>query len=156
VRPRREEPHAPILTLFIDRCLGQGEIVNALRGQGETVSVHDDHFATDCPDETWISDVSVRGWIILTKDQRVRRRPAELAALRHSNAAVFVLTAGGLSGAGIAQAFTAALPRMKRILRTHTRPLVATVSSLGGITVVIGDRRGGRRKDERPGNTTPS
>jgi hypothetical protein len=152
VPPRRDQADAPKPTFFIDRCLGQGDVVIALRELGETVEVHDAHFDIDCPDEVWLTEVSKRGWVILTKDKRVRRRPAELAALRESMAAVFVLTAGGMSGSAMAAAFTAALPRMNRLLRTHTRPLVAAVSSHGTLTVVSGERRGGRRKDDEVGS----
>ena len=151
MRPRRDEPEAPKPTFFIDRCLGQGDVVTALRDLGEIVEVHDAHFEIDCADEVWLAEVSRRGWAILTKDKRVRRRPAELAALRESRAAVFVLTGGGMTGPAISAAFTAALPRIKRLLRTHARPLVATVSSHGAVAVVIGERRGGRRKHDDAG-----
>jgi hypothetical protein len=153
---RRELPDAPQPTFFIDRCLGQGEIVTALRELGESVEVHDRHFSMDCADEVWLGETARRRWVVLTKDQRVRRRPAELAALRENDAAVFVLTGGGMSGAAMAAAFVAALPRIKRLLRTHIRPLVAAVSSHGAVAVVIGERRGGRRKDGEAGAGSPA
>jgi hypothetical protein len=115
---------------------------------GETVEVHDDHFAIDCPDEEWLREVARRGWAILTKDRRIRRRPAELTALIESNAAAFVLTAGSLSGPAMAAAFVAALPRMKRILENYTRPIIVLVSHGGETALRVGERRGARRKPD--------
>lgn len=90
--------------------------------------------------------VAARSWVVLTKDKRVRRRPAEVEALKASRAAVFVLTGGMMSGPAMAAALVAALPRMKRILATHTRPLLGLVAASGATTVAIGERRGGRRR----------
>jgi hypothetical protein len=45
------------------------------------VEVHDDHFAPDAPDAVWLRVVGERGWVVLTKDERIRRRPLEREAL---------------------------------------------------------------------------
>ena len=49
---------------------------------------------------------------MLTKDQRLRYRPLEIATLRTSKVRVFVLTAGNLRGTEIAAVFLAALPKI--------------------------------------------
>ncbi|HEV8040842.1 MAG TPA: hypothetical protein VGP62_18360 [Bryobacteraceae bacterium] len=65
-------------------------------GASLKVEIHDDHFARDEEDRMWLRAVGERGWVVLTKDQRLRYRPFEIAALRASGARVFVLTAGNL------------------------------------------------------------
>lgn len=97
--------------------------------------MHDDHFARDEEDRSWLRAVGKRGWVVLTKDQRLRYRPLEIAALRTSGARVFVLTAGNLRGAEIAAAFLAALPAIRRLLLTKPGPFVARVSRAGQVSV---------------------
>ena len=55
---------------------------------------------------------------MLTKDQRLRYRPLEIAALRASKARVFVLIAGNLRGMEIAAVFLTALPQICKILHS--------------------------------------
>lgn len=43
------------------------------------------------PDETWIPLVASLGWSIITRDTKISRRPAELAAVRQYGAKVFAL-----------------------------------------------------------------
>jgi hypothetical protein len=40
-------------------------------------------------DVTWLADSAARGWVALGKDQRIRRRPAEKAAVRRDGARGF-------------------------------------------------------------------
>ena len=62
--------------------------------EGLAVEIHDEHFPRDEDDSVWLSAVGERGWVVLTKDQRLRYRPLEIAALRSSGARVFILVAG--------------------------------------------------------------
>jgi predicted nuclease of predicted toxin-antitoxin system len=120
---------------FLDRSLGVEPIRTQLTTAGFTVEIHDDHFPRDEEDRVWLQSVGERGWIVLTKDQRLRYRPLEIAALRASRARVFVLTAGNLRGVEIAAIFILALPRIVRILRSRQGPFVARVSAGGRVSV---------------------
>ncbi len=120
---------------FIDRSLGVEPIRTELIQSGLSVEIHDDHFARDERDSAWLRTVGKWGWVVLTKDQRLRYRPLEIAALRASAARVFVLTAGNLRGIQIADVFLAALPRINRILHSRQGPFVARVSRSGHVTI---------------------
>lgn len=120
---------------FIDRSLGIEPIRSELVKLGLSVEIHDDHFPRDEEDRVWLKAVGEKGWVVLTKDQRLRYRPLELAALRNSNARVFVLIAGNLRGAEIAQVFVNALTRIYSILHSHAGPLVARISKSGQVTL---------------------
>jgi hypothetical protein len=65
---------------FIDRSLGVDPVRAELINAGLNVEIHDDHFARDEEDRTWLRTVGERGWVVLTKDQRLRYRPLEIAA----------------------------------------------------------------------------
>ena len=76
-----------------------------------------------------------RGWVVLTKDQKLRYRPLEIEALRASKARVFVLTAGNLRGVEIGAVFLAALPQICKVLQSRPGPFVARVSKSGKVTI---------------------
>lgn len=122
------------LTLFIDRSLGKRFIADALRAAGADVRVHDDHFPVDAKDEEWLVEAGKHGWIVLTKDRRIRRRPLELTALRKSGVRAFVLSAGNLSGTEMAEVFVKALPKLRRFALKNAAPFVATITEKGAIT----------------------
>lgn len=48
--------------------------------------------STDVPDDEWIPVVADRGWTIITRDQRIERRPAERAAVIANSARVVAIT----------------------------------------------------------------
>lgn len=120
---------------FIDRSLGVDPVRAELINAGLIVEIHDDHFARDEEDRIWLRIVGERGWVVLTKDQRLRYRPLEIAALRASKTRVFVLTAGNLRGIEIATVFLAALPRICKVLHFRPGPFVARVSQSGHVTI---------------------
>lgn len=120
---------------FIDRSLGTDPIRTELTKAGLAVEIHDDHFVRDEEDRVWLRTIGDRGWVVLTKDQRLRYRPLEIAALRASKARVFVLTAGNLRGIEIAAVFVRALPRMFNALHSVPGPFVARVSRSGHVKI---------------------
>jgi uncharacterized protein with PIN domain len=93
----RKPPEPP--TFFLDRSLGKKMVAEALRAAGAKVEVHDDHFAQDAQDEVWLTEVGSKGWVVLTKDQRIRFRVIEREALKAAGVRAFVLTAGDISAA---------------------------------------------------------
>jgi len=120
---------------FIDRSLGIEPIRTELVNSGLTVEIHDEHFARDEEDRSWLKAVGDWGWVVLTKDQKLRYRPLEISALRTSNARVFVLTAGNLRGIEIAAVFLAALPRIFAVLHSLPGPFLVRVSKSGRVTI---------------------
>jgi hypothetical protein len=127
-------PPEPVL--FLDRSLGRKIVAAALRTAGAVVEVHDDHFAADSPDETWLEEVGRRGWIVLTKDKQIRYRKNELAAAQAANVRLFVLTAGQLCGDDIGKAFVVALPRILLVTAKTDPPFVARVTGSGSVRLL--------------------
>jgi hypothetical protein len=98
---------------FLDRSLGKNT-AQGLRDGGHAVHLITDFYdddAKDVPDEVWIADGCSRGWILLTKDKRIRYRARELAAL---NGQLFCLVSGNASIAAMTTSFLAAMPRIAR------------------------------------------
>jgi len=72
----RAQSHSRVdpLIFFLDRSLGKHIVADALRQAGAEVQLHDDYFSQDARDEEWLQEVGRRGWIVLTKDDRIRCR----------------------------------------------------------------------------------
>lgn len=119
---------------FIDRSLGAEPIRSVLVAEGLAVEIHDDHFKRDEEDSVWLTTAGHQGWVVFTKDQRLRYRPLEVAALRSSGARVFILVAGNLRGVEIASVFVTALPAIYRILGVREGPFIARIAKSGKVT----------------------
>ena len=67
-----------------------------MRGHGYVAhtlsSVYGEQAGQHVPDERWLRDAGVEGWIVLMKDDAIRRRPAERDALTDAGVRAFCLT----------------------------------------------------------------
>lgn len=113
-------PEKP-LEIFVDRSLGKS-IVAGLRNAGLVVysmaDVYGETQGQGLHDEVWLRDSGERGWVIFTKDDAIRRRPAERDALISAGARVFCLTNRNLRAAEQTERF---VKNRDRILRQAKR-----------------------------------
>jgi hypothetical protein len=121
-------------TFYADRCLGKA-VARALRAAGAVVEIHDDHFAQNALDETWIPDVVRRGWVILTKDKNIRRPRGERESVLTADARIFTLNSGNMRGADMADLFVRHLADMEQVAAALMPPFVAVVGQ-DGIRIV--------------------
>jgi hypothetical protein len=124
------------LVFFIDRSLGGRLVAQALRGAGAKVEIHDDHFPQDTPDVDWLTEVGRRGWVVLSKDERIRRNPLERAALKQAGVRAFFLTKQGLTGPEMAALFVQALKGMRNRAMSQPAPFIYTLSAGGNFSLV--------------------
>lgn len=128
-RRRLREP----FVYFVDECLGRHIVPGAVReaiDEGERVEV----LAQGTADVDWIPRAHHGGWVCLTKDRALRRRPNELAALLAADLAVFLV--GEARGEAQAARIVLALPTIRRALRCRDVPLIARIDDEGGIAVL--------------------
>lgn len=81
---RREAERLASVVFFVDRSLGRRVVAQTLREAGAQVEVHDDHFAQETTDVDWIIGAGQRGWIVLSKDEQIRRNPLEREAVQRA------------------------------------------------------------------------
>jgi predicted nuclease of predicted toxin-antitoxin system len=124
------ELHEP-LVFFLDRSLGKKKVAQALRQAGAVVEVHADHFPSDARDEDWLQVVGSRGWIVLTKDERIRYRPNERRALLRAGVRAFILTGRNLTGEEMGEVFVASLRRMTKLVHQRRGAFIAAVTRAG-------------------------
>lgn len=124
------------LTFFVDRCLGRRAFPRPLLDAGLLVELHDDHFAPDCPDEEWLAEIGRRGWIVITRDLRIRYRVVEREAVLANDVRVISLTARRLSAEDLGRAFAAAARTVERFVGRIPGPFIATMSASGDLRLV--------------------
>ena len=121
------------LIFFIDRALGRFVVPNVLRQAGEMVKTHDEIFPQSAKDPVWLKEVGERGWVVLTKDPRIRHRVNEVRAIRRAKVRAFVLTRGDLKGEEMGNIFVKALPAIKKLATSTAPPFIAHVSREGRV-----------------------
>lgn len=132
---RLPEPY----TFFIDRSLGTRDVPDALRGvlgENEGLHIHDDLFAQDAPDDTWLSHVGTSKWIAFSKDDAIRRNPALIRALLIARTAIFIFGSANVRGVVIGQAFARALPRIRKAVRRFEPAIIGRVTQAGEVSVL--------------------
>ena len=120
---------------FLDRSLGSRLVAEALSAQGESVEAHDAHFDKDAADVEWLGAVGRKGWVVLSKDDRIRLNEVERTALTQAGVAAFFLGRSDLTGPQMASAIVTALPAMRRALRRFDVPFIARISLDGDVSV---------------------
>ena len=128
---------SPEALTFIDRSLGNATVCTALRQAGARVVIHDALFPPDAPDTEWLTRAGAEGWLVVTKDRRIRYRALEREALLSAGVGAFVLTAGSATGEVMGQAFVAALRGMRALVAQQPSPFIATVSISGGVSLIV-------------------
>ena len=134
---QREAERLSSLTFFLDHQIGRYQVAQALRAQGARVEVHLDHFHGDMPDVDWIPRVAGMNWILITKDQNIRRNPLELAAYRASKLRGFVTTGKDMNAQELGDLLTRCLHGMVRRTAGRPGPLLFTISRGGTFTKLI-------------------
>ncbi len=110
---------------FADRNLGR-RFPAILAAAGITVHCHDDHFAQDCADEVWLTEIGKRGWVAITHDQRIRYKPNELRAVIDARATLLIVV-GKAPFPAHAASFVNAIDKIIEFLDQHEPPLIAKV-----------------------------
>lgn len=128
--------HDPIV-FFLDECLGTKIIANSLQQNGILVEIHNNHFSPGVKDEDWLTTVGKKGWIIITKDRRIKYREPEKLAVKKAKAGVFTLFGGDLKANEMATAIIKALPKIKRFISKHQPPFIAKITKGGAVSMLV-------------------
>jgi len=82
-------------------------------------SVYGERAGQELEDERWLTDVGEYGWIVLMKDDAIRRRPSERDVLAAAKVRAFCLTNAQLRAADQSARFAG---NIRRILRQAEKP----------------------------------
>lgn len=118
---------------LVDRSLGRYAVPDAIRAKGYVVHTLSSVYGSreqDLDDTEWLRDAGAAGWVVLTKDQRIRRRPLEIAAIVSSGVRCFVLAMGELRAANQVECFLANMPLILEVCR-RPGPVIYAVREHG-------------------------
>lgn len=96
---------------------------------------HGRHFAPGTEDTEWLPLVGEKGWVLLTKDKRIRYNELEKLAVRQHKIREFYFSSGNYSGVEMAEILIAALHDMVRVFRRHKPPFIASIPKSGKVSV---------------------
>lgn len=134
---QRRQERLESLTFFLDHQIGRYLVAEKLREAGATVEVHLDHFRGDAPDTEWIPVVGRKGWVLITKDQNIRRNPLERAAYAAAKLRGFVATGKDMSGPELGDLLVRCLPGIARRAYNRQGPLLFAISRAGVFSKLI-------------------
>lgn len=92
---------------FVDRSLGRRTVPELLRADCWDLATLAEHYGIPADevvaDVDWLRLAGQHSWPVLMKDERIRYRPAERAALLEHGVRAFCLTSGNLTGHQMAE-----------------------------------------------------
>ena len=121
--PPLPKPPPPPPEFFVDRSIGRHIVPDAIRALGFVVHAMADVYPAgedqNVVDERWISDAGAQGWVVLTKDERITRRPDEVQALTEGGLRVFAIGNQHLTGPEMAKRY---VTNINRIVKRAQKP----------------------------------
>ena len=77
-----------------------------------------------------------RNWVLITKDNTIRKNNIERNVLNNSNVRAFFMTAKGRTGKAQADVIANALPTMLRLLRRTHPPFIARITAHSSVNLI--------------------
>ena len=123
------------LLFFLDRAIGKRFVSEALSSPDLNIKVEvlDDYFEPNTTDEKWLKFVGKKGWIVFTKDRKIRYRAAVVEIVKKRKIRMFILSRGNLSGHEIVQRIINALPAIKKFIFKHPPPFIVSITRSGNL-----------------------
>ena len=117
--------------IFVNGSIPQS-VADELRRIGKDARAKIELFPADTKDPVWLRAVGVNGWLGITRDAKIRTRPAERQAIMEHSAGCFILTyRNDLKRAAIVQLVLDNIEEMEEKFRTTPRPFIYTVTGAG-------------------------
>lgn len=118
------------MTFFFDNNLSP-KLAHGFREFGEDVVHLIDVFPPTAQDTDWLPVIGEKGWILVTRDKKIRRRPAELAAYRLNGIGGFVLTGKNIEGWRIVRQLVNRWLKMKELAESTRKPFLYRIPPSG-------------------------
>ncbi len=118
------------MKFFVDNNLSV-EVVRGMRGFGERLVHLTEEFDPSTDDSDWLEVIGTRGWFLVTRDERVRFRPAEISAIKEHNVGAFFIGGKNRSRCELIQQIVRNWPRMKEIANSTRPPFLYRIPPKG-------------------------
>lgn len=127
-------PNAP--TFYVDESIFSNALVQSLSSAGVAFATVGRDVPPGAADEVWLEICGRRGWVALTRDQRIRYRTLEKRALKDYHVGAFTFTGGQATAQQTAQRIFVLLPSLLRIATSEPKPFIYTFGLLGPLSRV--------------------
>jgi len=124
------------VTFFVDNNLS-AQLAEGMKAFGEPVVHLKQLFDPDEDDDVWLAHIGAEGMILITRDERIRFRPNELAALRDNRVGAFFLGGKNRSRCELIQQLIRNWPRMKELAEKTRRPFAFRIPPSGSKFVAL-------------------
>lgn len=118
------------MKFFVDNNLST-HLAAGMAAFQEDVTHLREHYPENTGDEVWLQDIGSKGWILVTRDEAIRRKPAELDALRTHRVGAFFLGGKNRSRCDLIQQLIRNWPQMKSLASKTKRPFAFRVPPAG-------------------------
>jgi len=117
--------------IFIDRSIPRS-VASALKLVRDDVLWLEDRYPHDAADIVWLGDAGRQGWLVISRDKRIRFRPGEREQLRGAGVGAFILTQSRNPNRWqYLRLLCTTLDEMERRFAQTARPFVFGVDSQG-------------------------
>jgi len=123
---------------FVDRSIGRHIVPAALRDAGFPTTAHDEVFDNPTTsDEVWLETAGNKGWLVVSRDKRIRRKANELDALkRHRVRAVFI-SGKNLTGKEMGELLVRCGRKIQDTLMSSKAPAAFSLTRDGKLTKIV-------------------
>lgn len=118
------------MRFFVDNNLGP-QLAAGMKGFGEDVVHLTEFLEPNAPDTEMLARVGSEGWCLVTRDNRIRFRPAESAAIREQQVGAFFMGGKNLRRCQLIRQLVRNWPRMKELAAKTRRPFAFRVPPKG-------------------------
>ena len=118
------------MKFFIDNNLSPG-LARGMKAFGEDVIHITEIFPDDADDTDYLPRVGSEGWFLVTRDLRIRYRPAEKMALKQHGVGAFFMSGKNLQRCQLIQQLVRNWPRMKELANKTNVPFAFHVPPTG-------------------------
>ncbi|MCB2204812.1 DUF5615 family PIN-like protein [bacterium] len=115
---------------FVDNNLSS-KLAAGMKGFGEDVVHLKEIFPDDTPDADWLPYVGQNDMILVTRDNKIRWNPSEIAAFKAHNVGAFFLSGKKRTACELIQQLVRNYPRMKELAGKTRRPFMFRVPPNG-------------------------
>ena len=118
------------MRFFVDNNLSVN-LARGMRAFGEDVDHLQDHFPDDCPDAEWLKYIGDNDYFLITRDDAIRRNPAELSAFKSYGVGAFFLGGKNRTRWELVQQIVRNWPRIQEHAGRTRRPFAFRVPPSG-------------------------
>jgi len=120
------------IVFFVDQCMAGTAIPETItKASGCETKIFREHFDLDAKDPIWLPEVGKWGWVLVTKDWRIQRRPLERTAILNAGVRAFVLEPENLPLEAILTLLRLTVPKFMTAIQRYKAPFIFAVEMNG-------------------------